>query len=645
MLGFIKPPPPLTRPLLTFFKPIPKPGIPGLIVTAGLLLLDLWLSMPPADAPSLAPPPPRHRPPNTNPTQIDAPHQPSPAQDNRPPSIDPTKLQPGIWYKNYVQATRWNGLVEGHNAAASSGGIKNHYSSFGPSTLTRVLRGATANTSAGLVPAFDVIPIESDGTNRAGTVALETEYSTEGFLNFQPFYKFGSYKVVEVERLDTGQRFTTNNPPLNNPYSLPQNKQLTPISPNPLVDPVTNNPPKEDRKVPGPLFPESPLPSPVNSGPSAPADSLSSDPNSQDSKTPTLGLGPPPVDPATKKYLKSPTQPTTTVPTAPKDIPLFPPFPIISPQNPTVKQPEEQKAPVYQTAPGNGCCVPTSTTQQLDAANKKLDALTPTLQSVDLTLLNTINSKLGNQLSGGLSGFLTDKFTKLWNSRVIDRTLNLLAVSASLHNAIMLSRDLGATLIETTGNILAAVGIKDADGQAFDFNTIIGETVENFVKSVVGAENYASLKQTWIKANRILTAGANLIDSVRSMQNTMIEAQEVVGGWVAKIGNGLSQDGVVNDDTIDWMPEKPDFKNPFFRAQQTIENLTEATESVNQLASAVIETQELSAQIASNYETFKGEIATKSDEKKGKEIAKTGESQSTDITNNDMKEGSESYGS
>ncbi len=193
-----------------------------------------------------------------------------------------------------------------------------------------------------------------------------------------------------------------------------------------------------------------------------------------------------------------------------------------------------------------------------------------------------------------------------------------MAVGASLHNAIMLSRDLGTTLIETTSNVLAAVGIKDADGQAFDFNTIIGQTVENFVKSAVGAENYTNLKQTWIKANRILTAGANLIDSVRSMQNTIIEAQEIVGGWVAKIGNGLSQDGVVNDNTINWMPEKPDFKNPFFRAQQTIENLTEAAESVNQLAAAVIESQELAKQINDNYKTFQEEITFKSNEKKNK---------------------------
>jgi hypothetical protein len=128
------------------------------------------------------------------------------------------------------------------------------------------------------------------------------------------------------------------------------------------------------------------------------------------------------------------------------------------------------------------------------------------------------------------------------------------------------------------------------------------------------------------------------------MQHTIIEAQEIVGGWVAKIGNGLSQDGVVGDKTIDWMPERPDFKNPFFRAQEIIEELTDAAESVNQLASAVIETQQLTTEIANNYEAFKNEIGTKSVEKKNQETGKKGESESPNVTNSDLKEGTPSDG-
>lgn len=58
-----------------------------------------------------------------------------------------------------------------------------------------------------------------------------------------------------------------------------------------------------------------------------------------------------------------------------------------------------------------------------------------------------------------------------------------------------------------------------------------------------------------------------------------------------------------------------------------------------ELASAVIEAQELSTQINANYEAFKNEITVKSDEKKTTENGKTEESQSSDIDKSDLKEG------
>jgi hypothetical protein len=260
---------------------------------------------------------------------------------------------------------------------------------------------------------------------------------------------------------------------------------------------------------------------------------------------------------------------------------------------------------------------------------------------IDWSILGVINSKLGPQVNGGLSGFL-GRMTK---NAMVDRTLNTISTVAAVHNAAMLSRDLGATLMETTSQVLAAVGIKDSEGNAYDFNQIIGGTVQNWIKGVIGADNFNNVSQTWIKANRILTAGSNLLDSVRSMQNTIIEGQEIVGGWVAKIGNGMSEDGILGDDTLPWFPENPDFKNPFFRAQQTISNLTEAADSVNQLASAVIETQELTTQINKNYADFKKEIADAGTVKKNAETAKKNESVSPAVNRIDLVEGTPSDGS
>ncbi|TRV02914.1 MAG: hypothetical protein EWV41_19775 [Microcystis wesenbergii Mw_MB_S_20031200_S109] len=573
--------------------------------------------------------------------------------DTRSPGIDPTEMSPGLSYRYHFQATFWlNNFVAGQTSGAGCCLKTPFVVATGPASIRRI---RNYGQIGGVVTTGVEFVYESGNLSLTTVIGVESDSPAS---NPGDTAKPGSYRVALVERLDTGERIENNNPPLPAlPYTYSPPGKIAP-PPLPPAPPGTdkNDDKKDapgDRKVPGPIFfdfpgkPNNDKDSDQNQdndpdqNKNPNPDPLQPVPEPTDKTDPKnhLGLKPTPLAPTTRTYVKNPDGSTVTGPTLPDVlIPLFPPFPIINPQNPTVPEKEEKKSPVYQTPPGNGCCVPTSTSQKLDAIDKKVDSLNPT-QLIDWTLLKTIDNKLGPQINGGLSGFMKDRFLKLWNSRVIDRALNLMAVGASLHNAIMLSRDLGATLIETTGNVLSAVGIKDADGEAFDFNTIIGETVENFVKSAVGEENYTKLKQTWVKANRILTAGANLIDSVRSMQNTIIEAQEVVGGWVAKIGNGLSQDGIVNDDTIDWMPEKPNFKNPFLRAQETIENLTEAAESVNQLAAAVIETQELTKQINDNYKTFTDEMNIKSDEKKTKEKDKKEESESSEINKSDLKEG------
>ena len=653
-------PPPPKGPGLGLFAKL-KPSLPGLLFFGGLLFLDWWLNQPPPPGSTLPPP---------------------------PPSFE-TNLPVGQEYKVWYEAESFSGgtfytgffITSGPFSSISEeevipGKVWQYFVTITIKTPQQVFGTTRFDLNAGNSALWATeIPLTSI-TNAVGAINI----------------KRNSIRIVKIDNLTTNQPVPPiviinsnpappyalaptpqNGPPLTSP--LPENP--TPTNPVPLVNPPgttpsftpfpgqkgnkndqKNDPPDEKETPPWFIpfpYPYSPFKEPFNFNPDP--SSTTTGPYVVNDPVLDLGLNSPPI-PITQPTPTTPTTnptspsnpsnkiPTTTPTTSPPDpnkdknpVPFFPPFPIVNPKDPKIEQPPNNPPPVNQTPPGNNCCVPTPVDQKLDSANNKLDALTPTLQAVDFSVLKAINDKLGPQINGGLSGYLQDRFTKLWNSRVIDRALNLMAVGASLHNAIMLSRDLGTTLIETTGNVLAAVGIKNADGEAFDFSTIIGETVENFVKSAVGSENYTKLKQTWVKANRILTAGANLIDSVRSMQNTIIEAQEVVGGWVAKIGNGLSQDGVVNDNTIDWMPEKPNFKNPFLRAQETIENLTEATESVNQLAAAVIETQELTKQINDNYKAFTDEINIKSDEKKTKEKDKKEESESSEINKSDLKEG------
>lgn len=207
--------------------------------------------------------------------------------------------------------------------------------------------------------------------------------------------------------------------------------------------------------------------------------------------------------------------------------------------------------------------------------------------------LNIIDNKLGPQIpGGGIANFLLGKFNSLWKSLALDRLLNLLILATTLHNAIMLSRNLGETLVETLQSILNAMGIKDPEGQAYDLEEFFGKTLQDWIKGIVGEEVYNNTKATWIKANRILTVANNMLNAIQGMIHAAIQGIEIVGRWVALGFNGMQREGMVSDSTWPWMNENPNFKNPFLNYMEKLENLEEAAESINMLAQTAIEFQD-----------------------------------------------------
>ncbi|NJN58020.1 MAG: hypothetical protein HC879_11250, partial [Leptolyngbyaceae cyanobacterium SL_5_9] len=157
-----------------------------------------------------------------------------------------------------------------------------------------------------------------------------------------------------------------------------------------------------------------------------------------------------------------------------------------------------------------------------------------------LAKLNTINNKLGPQVTGGLSGFLQgfrEKFDKFVKWTQIDRVLNVLTFITVVHNAFMLSNQIGQTLMSAISQGLAVIGIRDEDGRELDINSIIGTAVENAIKSIIGAENYETMSAQWKRANRIYQAASNILFSIQSIMYSVLESLEVIGSYVAKIGN------------------------------------------------------------------------------------------------------------
>jgi len=210
-----------------------------------------------------------------------------------------------------------------------------------------------------------------------------------------------------------------------------------------------------------------------------------------------------------------------------------------------------------------------------------LDALQLLLQGLDLSLLGVINAKLGPQLSGGIAGKLVDGFKWLR----LDRILNLLTFAATVQNHVMLSNNLGQTLIGAFTNVLTVIGLKDDEGQPYDVGSIINSTIENIVKSIVGAENYASISEAWAKANRIYQATTNVLNSFQNITSTILSGMEVMAGNTSKIGNALRKSGEVLENAYGWMNPQPKFN----RITQTLENLNQAGSTIQQVTQVPVD--------------------------------------------------------
>jgi hypothetical protein len=173
----------------------------------------------------------------------------------------------------------------------------------------------------------------------------------------------------------------------------------------------------------------------------------------------------------------------------------------------------------------------------------------------------------------------------------IDRILNLLNFATTLHNALMLSNALGQTLVGIVDNVLATFGfaIKDATGNTISVGDVIGQTIENLIKSVVGADNYTNLKKEWAKANRIYQAATNLLFSLQSIGYSILSALEVVGSWVAWIGNALKRFGAVAEKAYPWMNPSPDFNNPLITNLNRVQEMLEPIEVISSETRSVTE--------------------------------------------------------
>jgi hypothetical protein len=230
-----------------------------------------------------------------------------------------------------------------------------------------------------------------------------------------------------------------------------------------------------------------------------------------------------------------------------------------------------------------------------DAANQKLDALNAALQGLDLAALAGLNSKidrldakLGPQVEGGLSG----KLGRLAKWLQIDRMLGILNLWVNVHNAYMLSNNLAQTLFSTVDNVLGLFGneLKGDEGETIGVGDWIGTKLDNLFKGIFGVAKWEGIKAQWKAYNRVYQAASNLMWSLRSIGDSILNSLEIVGSHVAKIGNALRKYGEVSEKAYSWMNPSPNFENRFFTSIERVENVVSEIDSITSNARETTQT-------------------------------------------------------
>jgi hypothetical protein len=201
--------------------------------------------------------------------------------------------------------------------------------------------------------------------------------------------------------------------------------------------------------------------------------------------------------------------------------------------------------------------------------------------AAQLTLLNTINTKLGAQVIGGLSGSLN----KFYEWAHIGQVLNILTFAATVHNAAMLSNDVAQTLLASINNVLTLILPKDKDNNPINVGAIIGGSIQSAITGIIGAENYTALNETWAKANRIYQASTNVLNSFLSLSQVILQASELIAAYTGRIGNALKKGGVVLENAYGWMNPQPKFN----RVTSILENLQNGANTIQMVTQAPLD--------------------------------------------------------
>lgn len=209
---------------------------------------------------------------------------------------------------------------------------------------------------------------------------------------------------------------------------------------------------------------------------------------------------------------------------------------------------------------------------------------------------------------------------KAWKATRLDKAINALTLFTTVHNAAFLSRNIAETLGDVLSNGLGIVGITDEEGSRIDINEIVGQSVTNWLKSLVGEEVWSGTRQTWLKLSRVYQSAANIVFSLRSIMDSTQEVAEFTAENTGKIGNALKKSGVVFESSYRWMPERVQAQDAARRRYQRVfdglDQIEDTADSLQNVSGEVLDIQEEFQEISESRTRFREAVRDLSPEER-----------------------------
>lgn len=226
---------------------------------------------------------------------------------------------------------------------------------------------------------------------------------------------------------------------------------------------------------------------------------------------------------------------------------------------------------------------------------------------------------------------------KAWEATHMDKVINIANLLVATHNAAMLSRNLGETIAEFGTSALQVFGIKHpVTGEAIDVGEVVGSTIQTAINSIVPEAIRTNVSATWIKLNRIHSAAVAMASAVTATKNAVLEANEVIGDWVARIGNAQQEQGIVEEDSYPWMKDNNNFTDPYQGFLGKLNNAEEVISQASSFVNAAIELKDSVEQVTTSKEELTNALNEFNTTKAAEETTKETESASPDVDRLDL---------